>query len=83
MNFTEHTKLRKEKFGTVVFDTLAEKIFITDRIGGHILELIQQEKELSEIVSTLAESYEGEAGQMERDVVEFTDHLKLNKIIVA
>ncbi len=42
MNFTEHTKIRKEKFGTVVFDTLTEKIFITDEVGGQILELIEQ-----------------------------------------
>ena len=41
MNFTEHTKIRKEKFGTVVFDTLTEKIFITDTVGTEILQLIK------------------------------------------
>ena len=40
MNFTEHTKIRKEKFGTVIFDTLTEKIFITDQIGSEILCLV-------------------------------------------
>ncbi len=28
MNFAEHTKIRKEKFGTLVFDTLTEKILL-------------------------------------------------------
>lgn len=51
MDFTEHTKIRKEKFGTVVFDTLTEKIFITDQIGAEILQLIGQGKDLSEIIS--------------------------------
>ena len=81
MKFTEHTKIRKEKFGTVVFDTLTEKIFISDEIGGEILQLIDQEKELPEIVSALAGQFDGDAGAIEKDVVEFTDELKENKII--
>ena len=60
MEFTEHTKLRKEKFGTVVFDTLTEKIFVTDEIGGDILKLIEQGKDLPEIVGELTESFDGD-----------------------
>ena len=55
MNLTEHSKIRKEKFGTVVFDTLTEKIFITDQIGGEILQLIEQGKDLTQMVSELGE----------------------------
>jgi len=81
MNFTEHTKIRKEKFGTVVFDTLTEKIFITDQIGGEILELIDDGKDLPEILNALGDSYEGGREMMEKDVTEFTDQLKSNNII--
>ncbi len=81
MNFTEHTKIRKEKFGTVVFDTLTEKIFITDQIGGEILELIEQGKDLPEILSVLGNSYDGEEQMIEKDVVEFADQLKSNNIV--
>ena len=81
MNFTEHTKIRKEKFGTVVFDTLTEKIFITDQIGGEILELIEQGKDLPEILSVLGNSYDGDEQMIEKDVVEFTDQLKPNNIV--
>ncbi len=81
MNFTEHTKIRKEKFGTVVFDTLTEKIFITDQIGGEILQLVEQGKDLPEIVSILGESYESDTQEMEKDIAEFTEQLKSNKII--
>ncbi len=81
MNFTEHTKIRKEKFGTVVFDTLTEKIFITDLIGGDILQLIEQGKDLPEILSVLGEDYDGDNQMVEKDVVEFIEQLKSNNII--
>ena len=81
MKFTDHTKIRKEKFGTVVFDTLTEKIFITDQIGGEILHLIEQGKDLPDIVSALGESYDGDEQSIKKDVVEFTEELKSNKII--
>lgn len=81
MKFTEHTKIRKEKFGTVVFDTLTEKIFISDEIGGEILQLIDQQKDLPEIVSALEGQFAGDRDAIEKDVVEFTDELKENKII--
>ncbi len=81
MNFTEHTKIRKEKFGTVVFDTLTEKIFITDEVGSEILQLVKQGKDLPEILDALANNYEGDREAMEKDVAEFTEQLKSNKII--
>jgi hypothetical protein len=83
MNFSEHTKLRKEKFGTVVFDTLTEKIFITDRFGGEILSLIEQGKDLPEIVSELSEIFDGDKQAIEKDTVEFTNQLMSNNIICA
>ena len=81
MNLTEHTKVRKEKFGTVVFDTLTEKIFITDQIGSEILQLIKQGKDLPQIVNELSEVFEGDKEMIENDVVEFTNQLKSNNII--
>ncbi len=81
MNLTEHTKIRKEKFGTVVFDTLTEKIFITDQIGSEILQLIKQGKDLPEIVSELMESFDGDEHIVEKDIIEFTDQLKSNNIV--
>lgn len=60
MNLTEHTKIRKEKFGTVVFDTLTEKIFVTDEIGSEILQLIEQGKDLPQMVGELCETFDGD-----------------------
>ncbi len=81
MNLTEHTKIRKEKFGTVVFDTLTEKIFITDEIGSEILQLIEQGMQLPQIISELGEIFDGDSQMIENDVVEFTEQLKANNII--
>ena len=83
MNLTEHTKIRKEKFGTVVFDTLTEKIFITDQIGSEILQLIEQGKNLSQIISELGETFDGDSQSIEKDVIEFTNQLKSNNIICS
>lgn len=83
MRFTEHTKIRKEKFGTVVFDTLTEKIFITDEVGSEILQLIEKGRELPQIVSELEEAFDGDKQVIEKDVIEFSDQLKLNNIISA
>ena len=81
MNLTEHTKIRREKFGTVVFDTLTEKIFITDEIGSEILKLIEQGKDMPEIVNELSELFDSDEQAIEKDVIEFTDELKSNSII--
>lgn len=83
MNLTEHTKIRREKFGTVVFDTLTEKIFITDEIGSEILKLIEQGKDMPEIVSELSKLFDSDAQDIEKDVIEFTDELKSNSIIAV
>lgn len=83
MKLTEHTKIRREKFGTVVFDTMTEKIFITDEIGGEILRLIEQGRELPQIVSELGKDFDGDEQIIEKDVIEFTTHLKSNNIIGA
>ena len=83
MNFTEHTKIRKEKFGTVVFDTLTEKIFITDEIGSEILCLIKQGKDLPQIISELCGIFDGDKQTIEKDAVEFTDQLRADNIICA
>jgi hypothetical protein len=81
VNFTKHTKIRKERFGTVVFDTLTEKIFITDQTGGEILHLIEQGKDLTEILSVLGDSYDGDKQMIEKDVIEFVGRLKSNNIV--
>ena len=80
MNFTEHVKIRNEKFGTVIFETLTEKIFITNETGGKILQLIDQGKDVPQIIDELQNSYEDNQ-KIEKDVTSFIDCLKQNDFI--
>lgn len=80
MNFTEHVKIRNEKFGTVIFETLSEKIFVTNESGGKILQLIEQGKDLPHIVDELQDIYVHDS-QIEKDVDDFIGHLKENEFI--
>ena len=80
MNFTEHVKIRNEKFGTVIFETLTEKIFITNETGGKILQLIDQGKDVPQIIDELQNSYEDNQ-KIEKDVTSFIDCLKQNYFI--
>ena len=80
MNFTEHVKIRNEKFGTVIFETLTEKIFITNETGGKILQLIDQGKDVPQIIDELQNSYEDNQ-KIGKDVTSFIDCLKQNDFI--
>lgn len=81
MNFTEHVKIRNEKFGSVIFETLTEKIFITNETGTKILEFIGQGMDLLQITDELQKIYlEGQ--KIENDIVDFVDCLKKNNFIV-
>lgn len=81
MNFAEHVKIRREKFGTVVFETMTEKIFVSDPVGADILELIEQGKDASEILSHLQSNYDGDGEAIRKDVDEFIDLLKSNNLV--
>ncbi len=80
MNFTEHVKIRNEKFGTVIFETLTEKIFITNETGGKILQLIDQGRDAPQIIDELQSSYEDNQ-KIGKDVTSFIDCLKQNDFI--
>lgn len=80
MNFTEHVKIRDEKFGTVIFETLAEKIFITNETGGKILQLIDLGRDVPQIIDELQDSYEDNQ-KIGKDVTNFIDCLKQNNFI--
>ena len=82
MNFTEHVKIREEKFGAVIFETLREKIFVTNETGRKILQRIEQGKDLPQIVDEFKEIYI-ENPQIEKDATDFIGSLKGNNLIAG
>lgn len=76
MQFAKYVKTRYEKFGAVVFDTLTEKVYITNDSGKAILAMMADGLSASEIAERLSRQYEEDASEMLKDVDEFVDGLQ-------
>lgn len=81
MVFEKHVKVRHEKFGAVVFETLREKVFVTNETGAEILQLFEDGKEQAEIISELASRHDSSPEEVKTDVEEFVQQLKDGGII--
>jgi hypothetical protein len=81
MVFTEHVKIREEKFGSIIFETLREKVFVTNETGKEILKLLEQGRSQEEIVIMLKDDYATTDSGIENDVVDFITQLKERGII--
>lgn len=81
MEFTNYIKVREERFGAVVFDTLKEKVFVTNEAGKDILRLLEEGRSPDEIADILSSVYDADSAQIKGDVIGFIDQLKDNKII--
>lgn len=81
MGFNEHVKIREEKFGTVIFETLKEKVYVTNEVGKDILALLQKGNTPEEIVTMLEESYDDQTGQLKSDVMDFITQLNEKELL--
>ena len=80
MHFSEHIKIREEKFGTVVFDTLREKVFVVNETGKDILNLLREGKLIEDIIGLLASAYNVQPKDIKEDVASFIKQLEQDKI---
>lgn len=81
MCFAQHVKIRHEKFGSVVFDTLREKVFVTNVGGADILKLIQEGKGAEDISDSLGEVYDCDLQLLKSDVEEFLKQMRNSNLI--
>lgn len=81
MEFEKHVKVRREKFGVVVFETLREKVFVTNETGAEIFHLLEEGKEPDEIVAELAKEYNADPAIIKNDVDELISMLKDKEIL--
>ena len=81
MVFTEYVKIREEKFGSVIFETLKERVFITNETGKDILNLIEKGYSQEKITEILAGDYGVFAQDVKEDIANFISQLTDNKII--
>jgi len=82
VRFSKHVKVRAEKCGAVVFDTLSEKVFVTNEAGADILRLIGEGLPPEEIPTALAREYSVGVESIATDVREFVAQLKSSGILI-
>lgn len=83
MQFAEYVKWRSEKFGAVIFDTLDEKVHVTNETGKDILCLMEQGLDAPAIIECLQKDYAGEGEQIESEVSAFLNELRAAGFLVA
>ncbi|MBI2440492.1 MAG: PqqD family protein [Lentisphaerae bacterium] len=76
MQFAPHVKWRREKFGAVVFDTLSEKIYVTNAIGGAVLSLMAQGLDAAALIARLQQDFDGDPAQIETEAAAFLQALQ-------
>lgn len=81
MEFEKHVRVRQEKFGAVVFETLREKVFVTNGTGSEILGSLRSHNQISDVIDELAEKHGCSSEKIKVDVEEFVSKLTENGII--
>ncbi|KXA91323.1 hypothetical protein AKJ63_01625 [candidate division MSBL1 archaeon SCGC-AAA259D18] len=83
MELSKHAKVRMEKFGAVIFDTLKEDVFTTNEQGAEIVQLLQNGKSQREIIEELTNRYDENHDDIASDVNNFLDELAEKEILVG
>jgi hypothetical protein len=76
MKLGRYVKLRKEKFGKFVFDTLNEKVYVANSAGKDVLDLLADGGNLAEIAGHLVNRYDAPASKIRDDVLSFVNFLR-------
>jgi hypothetical protein len=82
MEFAKYIKVRPEKFGAVIFDTLKEKVYTTNEIGKEILQLIEKKNTENDIYSALEEKFDCNLETVKDETTKFLNELKINQILI-
>ena len=81
MEFKKHVQVRKEKFGTVIFETLKEKVFVTNSTGADIVERLKEKKTPDAIITELAAQYSTDKEAIADDVNSFINNLIQQEVL--
>ena len=82
MKFTDYVKIREEKFGVVIFDTLTEKVYVTNETAKEIISLLLAGKTEKEIIQILTDSYNGSTQEISDDTINFINELKKRNLLI-
>ncbi|MEK7867914.1 MAG: PqqD family protein [Candidatus Omnitrophota bacterium] len=82
MIFPKYVKVRQERFGAVVFDTLKEKVFVSNQTGAGILRLLGEGKSMQDICEELSKGYDMAPAQLSVEVNNFVDELHRRELLI-
>ena len=76
MRIASNVKFREEKFGGVLFETRAEKVYTLTPTASAVVREIVAGRESAEIAPRLAERFQAADGTIEREVAAFVAELR-------
>jgi len=82
MVFPKYVKVRQERFGAVVFDTLREKVLVSNPTGAEVLSLLDEGKSVEDICDELGRSYNVDPAQLKAEVNNFVDELRKRELFI-
>lgn len=82
MKFNKHVQVRKEKFGTVIFETLKEKVYVTNQTGSDIVDLLKGGKDENTIIRELAAKYRTDSAAIAQDIKDFINDMTSREVLV-
>lgn len=83
LQFAPHVKWRGEKFGAVIFDTLNEKVYVTNATGRDILSLLEQGLAAGPLAERLPAEFAGDAAQIKSEAVAFLRGLQAAGLVTS
>lgn len=83
IELNKHVKVREEKRGTVIFDTVNERVYIANETGGRALKLLLSGKTVDESVKSLSEEYKCDGDTVKSDVSSLIKELISKSLVVG
>ena len=81
MRLAKNVKFREEKFGGVLFETRAEKVYTLTPTAAAVIQQIAAGRPSEEIAPALAERFDAPDGKIEREVTEFLADLRAKGLV--
>lgn len=83
MEFARHVRWRSEKFGAVIFDTMSEKVYVTNETGNDILGLIAGGLSATAAGERLEKEYTGDGDKIRSEVAAFVEALRTSGLLAS
>ncbi len=81
MQLNKHVKFREERFGGVLFETQAEKVYTLNPTAAAVVREIRAGAEPADIAVRLKGAFQDPSGKIEQDILALIDDLRQKGLI--